>query len=186
MTQVLPVPPASPPASFPSSFPSSFLSGCHCESFPADVSKPVPPDPGLTDSPSFVLIGEAPGQHEHERGRPWVGQAGQFLDHLLSSAGILRQSVYLTNVVKCRPVKLQPKMVQDCRHWLHLEMSTVRPSFIVCAGATAVREILGPDVSVERCHGRPTTIVKDWGQVLVLPMYHPAAGLHDTDRKSVV
>ena len=68
-----------------------------------------------------MFIGEAPGWHEDQQGRPFVGQAGQFLDKLLASINLKREQVYITNVIKCRPPDNRdplPTEIQNCRPWL--------------------------------------------------------------------
>lgn len=144
----------------------------------------IAPVPGVGPSQAKVMfVGEAPGEHEDAQGVPFTGQAGKLLDHLLAKIGLDRKSCYITNLVKCRPRNNQDppedQINQCARRWLDLEISMCNPQIIVALGRYSARYLLGiPDFTMERDHGIPQ--VKWFGDkpVLVLPVYHPAAGLH--------
>jgi uracil-DNA glycosylase family protein len=120
---------------------------------------------GVTQA-SLMLIGEQPGNEEDKQGRPFVGPAGHLLDKGLIEAGIERQQVYVTNVVKHfkfeergkRRIHKKPSAVevQACNPWLEAEVSLIKPKVIVCLGATAAQAILGKDHRVTRDHGKFT------------------------------
>lgn len=154
-------------------------SACHLRQ---SCSGPVP-GVGLIPSP-LMVIGEAPGAEEDEKGIPWVGKAGRLLTSMLKTIGYSREATYITNVVKCRPVNNAtptPAMMKSCSRWLDLEISLVQPRIIVAAGATAIRRILGADAgTVEHLHSKPRIVDFPHGPVVVLPTYHPAATLYDT------
>jgi uracil-DNA glycosylase len=114
-------------------------------------------------SARMVLIGEQPGDREDVEGRPFVGPAGRLLDEALEEAGIDRSEVYLTNVVKHfrwtargkRRIHEKPDRVHvaACMPWLEAEVAAVRPSLLVCLGATAAQALLGEDFRVLRQRG---------------------------------
>ena len=113
-----------------------------------------------------MLIGEQPGDHEDEEGRPFVGPAGRMLDQALAEVGLSRESVFVTNVVKhfkWRPApgskrrlheRPSGEEVRACRPWVDAELATIAPDVVGILGATAARSLLAPDFSVTRQHGR--------------------------------
>ena len=124
----------------------------------------------------IMFIGEAPGFHENRLGRPFVGAAGKFLEELLASIGMQRTQVYICNVVKCRPPENReplPNEIELCRPYLDMQIALVKPRMIVTLGRYSMARFL-PKASISRAHGTPTR-VGDW---IVLPMFHPAAALH--------
>jgi uracil-DNA glycosylase family protein len=112
----------------------------------------------------IVLVGEQPGDVEDRQGHPFVGPAGRLLDELLVLAGLDREHVYLTNVVKHffweprgkRRIHKRPheKMIDACRPWLLEELARIRPAVLVCLGATATKAVLGAGVLVSQSAGR--------------------------------
>jgi DNA polymerase len=123
-----------------------------------------------------LLIGEAPGYHENQQGRPFVGQAGQFLEELLGVAGLTRSEVFITNVVKCRPPgnrDPQPDEIEACSEYLNRQIGALKPRVIVTLGRYSLGRFL-PGQPISRIHGVPRRV----GSVTVFPMYHPAAALH--------
>jgi len=169
--------PSLPPAeSLP--FPGNLVRQCSDCELRASCTAPVPGEGAVPASVMF--LGQNPGKEEDEWGEPFIGKDGRQLESLLFQCGLNREDVYITNVVKCltrgnTPPK--PGPVGACAKWLNIELSIVQPQIIVAMGAFAIRAILGNDAdTVEHLHGRP--IEKD-GRI-ILPVYHPAAGLHDT------
>lgn len=137
--------------------------------------------PAATD---LMLIGEAPGQREDEQGVPFVGPAGRFLDELLASIGRDRESVYIANVVKCRPPgnrDPEPEEIAACRPFLDRQIAIVNPAVIVTLGRFSMRRWF-PDETIGRVHGRPRRV----DGRLVVPMYHPAAALHRGSLREVI
>jgi uracil-DNA glycosylase family 4 len=123
-----------------------------------------------------MLIGEAPGYHENQQGRPFVGQAGQFLEELLGVAGLKRSDVFITNVVKCRPPgnrDPQPDEIAACSDYLSRQTAALKPRVIVTLGRYSLGRFL-PGQPISRIHG----VARKVGTVTVFPMYHPAAALH--------
>lgn len=128
------------------------------------------------ENADIMFIGEAPGFHEDRQGRPFVGAAGHFLNELLASIGLGREDVYICNVLKCRPPdNRDPKAeeIEACRPFLDRQIELVAPKMIVTLGRFSMARWF-PNVRISRIHGQPKKI----GGVLYLPMFHPAAALH--------
>lgn len=135
----------------------------------------VVPGEGPEDA-EIVFIGEAPGWHEDQQGRPFVGPAGQFLDQLLASIGLRREQVYIANVIKCRPPQNRdplPAEIESCRPWLDRQIEIIHPKMIVTLGRYSLARYF-PNETIGKVHGKPRKI----GSIIYYPMYHPAAALH--------
>jgi len=135
----------------------------------------VVPGEGAEDA-DLLFIGEAPGWHEDQQGRPFVGPAGQFLDQLLASIGLRREEVYIANVIKCRPPQNRdplPAEIQSCGKWLDRQIEIIQPQMIVTLGRYSLARYF-PNQSISKIHGKP----RKSGGVIYYPMYHPAAALH--------
>jgi DNA polymerase len=135
----------------------------------------VVPGEGAGDA-DLVFIGEAPGWHEDQQGRPFVGPAGQFLDQLLASIGLRREEVYIANVIKCRPPQNReplPAEIQSCRKWLDRQIEIIQPQMVITLGRYSLARYF-PNDSIGKVHGKPRKL----GGVIYYPMYHPAAALH--------
>ena len=133
------------------------------------------PGEGPEDA-SIAFIGEAPGFHENRQGRPFVGPAGQFLEELLASIGLKREQVYIANVVKCRPPENRdplPGEIEACRPFLDRQLAIIKPRLVVTLGRYSMARYF-PGASISRIHG----VARREGSVFYLPMYHPAAALH--------
>jgi uracil-DNA glycosylase len=140
----------------------------------------------------LLLVGEQPGDVEDVEGRPFVGPAGRLLRELLEEAGIDDDRVYLTNAVKhfkWRPAgkrRLHDKPnwteVKACRHWLALELAAVRPSLVVCLGATAAQSLLGKSARVGQLRGRLLEL-EDGTPALVT--VHPSAVLRAGEERDL-
>lgn len=130
----------------------------------------------------LMVIGEGPGRDEDMQGKPFVGQAGKLLDRMLAAINIRRESVYIANIVKCRPPKNRTPFEDEaklCLPYLRAQTALVSPKVIVLLGATAVRYVLGEDVRITRDRG----IWFERKGVWILPTYHPAALLYDESKK---
>ena len=128
-------------------------------------------------SAKVMLVGEAPGAKEDETGRPFVGGAGKLLDRLLLEAGLERDDVFITNVVKARPPgNRDPKADEVAHHfpWLQAQLDAIRPTLVVPLGRHALQRF-APDVKITDTHGR---VIERDGRTL-FPMYHPAAALRN-------
>ncbi|MCE7928467.1 MAG: uracil-DNA glycosylase [Dehalococcoidia bacterium] len=131
-----------------------------------------------------MFIGEAPGMNEDRQGRPFVGQAGQFLGELLAAAGLERNGVYICNVLKCRPPNNRdplPGEIDACRDYLDEQIALVDPLLIVTLGRFSMARWF-PGQSISRIHGR---VVERDGR-LIVPMYHPAAALHQQALRTTI
>jgi len=136
---------------------------------------------GLEDAEA-MFVGEQPGDQEDKLGRPFVGPAGKLLDKALGDAGIDRERIYLTNVVKHfkwvargkRRIHQKPNWseVAACRPWFDEELETVQPRVLVCLGATAAQALLGRDFRVSRQRGVP--VPSDLAEH-VLATVHPSS-----------
>jgi DNA polymerase len=123
-----------------------------------------------------MFIGEAPGFHENKQGKPFVGQAGQFLDDLLNAAGLDRSQVYITNVVKCRPPNNRdplPDELAACQTYLDEQIGLLQPTVIVTLGRISMGKFVDAG-RISAIHGKTHKVN---GQKVVT-MYHPAAALH--------
>ena len=138
------------------------------------TSKQAVPGEGSGES-GILFLGEAPGFHEDQQGRPFVGAAGQLLDELLAGIGLDRSKVFITNVVRHRPPENRdpaPAEIDACDVWLQRHLAALRPRVVVTLGRHAMGRWL-PGESISRIHGKPRTI----DGVTVFPMLHPAAAL---------
>ena len=130
----------------------------------------------------WMLIGEAPGAEEDMRGEPFVGQAGRLLDNMLASIGMSREgetprSVYIANVLKCRPPGNRnplPEEVAKCEPFLLRQIELVSPALIVVMGRFAAQSLLGTDASIASLRGKPHRISVAGRQIPVVVTYHPA------------
>ncbi len=141
------------------------------------------PGEGPEDS-QIVFIGEGPGYHEDQQGRPFVGPAGQFLNQLLGMAGLKREEVYICNVVKCRPLNNRdplPDEMSSCRPWLDQQLEIINPQLVVPLGRYSMARWF-PGQSISRIHGRP--VERDG--LTVVPMFHPAAALHQQSFRGMI
>ncbi|MCC6383205.1 MAG: uracil-DNA glycosylase [Dehalococcoidia bacterium] len=141
------------------------------------------PGEGPLDA-EVMLIGEAPGANEDKQGRPFVGQAGQFLDELLAAAGLARAEVYVCNVLKCRPPANRdplPGEIDACRDYLDEQIDMVDPLVIVTLGRFSMAKFF-PAQTISRVHGRAREIAG----CFYVPMYHPAAALHQQSLRAII
>ncbi len=140
----------------------------------------------------WMLIGEAPGAEEDARGEPFVGQAGRLLDNMLASVGLTRDgqmttSVYIANVLKCRPPgnrNPSPEEVARCEPFLMRQVELVDPALIVVMGRFAAQSLLGTDASIASLRGRPHRITVAGRQIPVVVTYHPAYLLRNLTDKA--
>jgi len=141
--------------------------------------KPVPGDgPAMAE---IMFIGEGPGFHENEQGHPFVGASGKFLDQLLAHAGVTREEVFIANVVKCRPPgnrDPRPEELAACDVYLEAQIEAINPSIIVTLGRFSMNKFF-PGAKISAVHGQ----MKRIGERFVIPMFHPAAALHQAALK---
>ncbi len=141
------------------------------------------PGEGPIDA-DIMFIGEAPGANEDKAGRPFVGAAGKFLDELLAAAGVSRETVYICNVLKCRPPANRdplPNEIEACLPYLQEQTGIVDPKVIVTLGRHSMARFF-PAHKISAVHGR-------WKEVdgrFFVPMYHPAAALHQQSLRETI
>lgn len=131
-----------------------------------------------------MFIGEGPGFHEDQQGRPFVGAAGRFLEELLALIGLTREQVFIANVIKCRPPGNRDPLAEEieaCRPFLDRQIELVRPKLVVTLGRFSMARAF-PNGRISRIHGQPRKI----GGILYYPMYHPAAALHQPRLRAVI
>ena len=132
----------------------------------------------------IMFVGEAPGFHEDQKGRPFVGAAGQFLDELLASIDLKRDDVFITNVIKCRPPGNRdplPQEISACEPYLDRQIEIIQPIVVVTLGRFSMARAF-PKARISRIHGEPRKI----DGIVYYPMYHPAAALHRPSLRSTV
>jgi uracil-DNA glycosylase len=141
------------------------------------------PGEGPEDA-QIMFVGEGPGFNEDRQGRPFVGAAGKFLEQLLGAAGWKRSDVYITNIVKCRPPNNRdpmPDETEACSKWLDRQIELIKPEVIVTLGRHSMNRFI-PGATISRIHGDPRVI----DGVTVVPMFHPAAALHQERYRSLI
>lgn len=141
--------------------------------------KSVPGDGPATAE--IMFIGEGPGFHENEQGRPFVGASGKFLDQLLAQASVTRGDVFIANVVKCRPPGNRdplPEELAACSVYLEAQIEAINPSIIVTLGRFSMGRFF-PSAKISAVHGQ----MKRIDERFVIPMFHPAAALHQAALK---
>jgi DNA polymerase len=146
--------------------------------------KKAVPGEGPTHA-EIMLIGEGPGFHENEQGRPFVGAAGKFLDQLLEQAGVTRADVWITNVVKCRPPGNRdplPEEIETCTsNYLQHQIRIVNPNIIVTLGRFSMG-LFFKGAKITQIHGQMRKVEDRF----VIAMYHPAAALHQMALKPAI
>lgn len=136
-----------------------------------------------SDSAEIMFIGEGPGEQEDIQGRPFVGRAGKLLDKGIEALGLSRESVYIANIVKCRPPGNrvpEEDEAESCIEYLRWQVKLINPKVIVLLGSTAGRNIIGKDFRITRQRGN----LIEFGKFKVVPTYHPAAVLRDDTKKA--
>ena len=127
----------------------------------------------------LMFVGEAPGADEDAQGEPFVGAAGQLLTKMIQAMGLSRDSVYIANILKCRPDtpgqqygnrKPNPDEMRTCIPWLHQQIDLIRPKVLVGLGATAIEGLLGKTTGIMRLRGQWHT----YREIPLMPTYHPA------------
>lgn len=141
------------------------------------------PGEGPEDA-DIMFIGEAPGFHEDQQGRPFVGSAGSFLEELLANIGLKREDVFIANVIKCRPPGNRdplPEEIEACKPFLDRQIELIEPKMVVTLGRFSMARAF-PKARISRIHGQPRKI----GGILYYPMYHPAAALHQPSLRRTI
>jgi uracil-DNA glycosylase len=132
----------------------------------------------------WLLVGEAPGAEEDQRGEPFVGQAGRLLDNMLAAIGLARgENVYICNVLKCRPPgnrNPEPFEVAQCSPHLLRQLDLIKPKLILAMGRFAVQSLLGTEASIASLRGR----LHRYQGVPLIVTYHPAYLLRNLPDKA--
>jgi DNA polymerase len=127
----------------------------------------------------LMFVGEAPGAEEDQQGEPFVGAAGQLLTRIIKAMGFTRETVYIANILKCRPDtpgqtsgnrKPTPAEMQTCIPWLHEQIDLIKPAVIVALGGVAVEGLLGKGDGISRLRGRFQT----YRGIPIMPTFHPS------------
>lgn len=129
----------------------------------------------------IVFIGEAPGKKEDLLGLPFMGAAGKFLDEMLAMVGMDRGGVYITNIVKYRPPdNRDPKTSEKQAFWPYLvrQLEVIKPRVVVTLGRHSMEYFL-PNQKIGDIHGKPSQIQFGKNQIMIVPLYHPAAALYN-------
>ncbi|USN96484.1 MAG: uracil-DNA glycosylase [Candidatus Nomurabacteria bacterium] len=157
----------------------AILIGNICPELAAQATQLVMGD-GSVDA-DIVFIGEAPGKKEDERGLPFVGAAGKFLDSMLAEAGMKRGDVYITNIVKYRPPNNRdplPKEKAAFLPYLLQQIQIIEPKIVITLGRHSVEYFL-PGMKISQVHGKSMRILLGEEKMVVIPLYHPAAALYN-------
>ncbi len=128
----------------------------------------------------LMFVGEAPGGEEDRQGLPFVGRAGKFLSELLAGIGMRREEVFINNVLCCRPPGNRdplPIEILSCRPFLERKIELIQPRVIATLGNFATKLLTGNPAGITRVHGTAQEHVLGGRRVLLLPLFHPAAGL---------
>jgi len=129
----------------------------------------------------LMFVGEAPGFHEDKQGLPFVGQAGKLLEKLLAQIGMQRGDVYVANVLKCRPPgnrDPQPDEIEACESHLFRQIELIQPVVVATLGNFATKLLSGRPLGITRVHGQEQQTTIGGRDVLLYPLYHPAAALY--------
>ena len=131
----------------------------------------------------LMFVGEAPGFHEDQQGKPFVGAAGKLLDKLLSEIGLAREDVFIANVLKSRPPgnrDPQPEEIEACKPYLSRQIELIEPRVICTLGNFSTKLLTRRQDGITRVHGKPQDHVIAGLPIRIYPIYHPAAGLRST------
>lgn len=131
----------------------------------------------------LMFVGEAPGFHEDQQGKPFVGAAGKLLDNLLEEIGLAREDVFIANVLKSRPPgnrDPQPEEIEACKPYLTRQIELIEPRVICTLGNFSTKLLTRRQDGITRVHGKPQDHVIAGLPIRIYPIYHPAAGLRST------
>jgi DNA polymerase len=129
----------------------------------------------------LMFVGEAPGFHEDKQGVPFVGAAGKLLERLLEGIGLARDTVYIANVLKCRPPgnrDPQPEEIEACEVHLWRQIELIQPRVVATLGNFATKLLSGKPTGITRVHGQEQSTTLGGRRVMLYPLYHPAAALY--------
>ncbi len=130
----------------------------------------------------WFFIGEAPGQHEDEQGRPFIGEAGQLLTEMLRAMKLTREDIFIANILKCRPPKNRDPHVdeiQQCRNYLQRQIALVQPKMIIAVGRIAAQTLLETTEKIGKLRGN----VYQFENIPLIAIYHPSYLLRSLTEK---
>ena len=163
---------------------------CKCKL--CKTRKNAVPGEGNSESP-VMFIGEAPGQSEDIKGKPFVGAAGKFLETLLSEIGLSRSGVFICNIVKCRPPRNRepmPNEIQACTPYLDRQIKIIKPKFIVTLGNYSTAYIFSKANlafnGITQARGKFYQAIILNMQIAIFPTFHPAAALYSAKYKETL
>ena len=139
----------------------------------------------------IMFIGEAPGKNEAETGRPFCGRSGVVLDELLKSIGLLRENVYITNIVKDRPPENRdpfPEEIELYGPYLDRQIDIIKPKVIATLGRFSMSYIMkkfgvgNVDLSIGKLHGKTFETETSFGTLTIIPLYHPAVAIYNSNK----
>jgi len=136
----------------------------------------------------IVLIGEAPGKNEDEQGLPFVGAAGNFLNEMLATVGMVRSDIYITNIVKYRPPNNRDPLPEEKKaFWPYLvrQLDVIQPKIVVTLGRHSMEYFL-PNQKISMIHGQPKRITFGNTKLIIVPLYHPAAALYNGSMRNIL
>ena len=134
---------------------------------------------------ALVFVGEGPGYHEDQEGKPFVGNAGELLTRIIEAIGFRREEVYITNIVKCRPPNNrnpEPDEIAACEPFLLQQLECIQPQIICALGKFAAQTLLKTDIPISRLRGQ----FRDYHGIKLMPTYHPAYLLRNPGDKRLV
>jgi DNA polymerase len=150
---------------------------------------------GGSPDADVVFIGEAPGKNEDLQGEPFVGAAGKFLNEMLEMINLERKDIYITNIVKYRPPgnrDPRPEEKKEFLPYLQSQLEVIQPKVVVTLGRHSMNCFL-PDLQISKVHGQPKRVKlrlkandKDTFEVVILPLFHPAAALYNGDMRQTL
>jgi uracil-DNA glycosylase family 4 len=134
----------------------------------------------------LVFIGEAPGKDEDINGTPFCGRSGKLLTSILQACGLSRESVYICNILKCRPPNNrvpEEYEVAKCKKYLELQLNIIQPSHIICLGTTAAQRLLGCDDTISSLRGGYFERFESNWSAKIIPTFHPSYALRNPEAK---
>ncbi len=135
-------------------------------------------------SPDIFFVGEGPGETEDKFGKPFIGKAGQLLDKIISKMGYTRESVFIGNIVKCRPPNNRDPLreeIDSCILFLKRQIEILKPKVIVCLGRVALNNLLRENFSISKARGT----VFQFNNIPLIPTYHPSYILHKKEQSEI-
>jgi DNA polymerase len=157
-----------------------------CEKCPELCASRIQTVPGTGNvNADIVIIGEAPGRTESERGIPFCGRSGELLTNILAACNIKREEIFITNTCKCRPPNNRtplPDEVENCRPFLNLQLKAINPRYIICMGSCASQNLLGVTTPIGAMRGQWF----DYQNIKVMATWHPAYALRNKSAKQEI